>query len=201
MARPSNSDSRRTQIVAAALTVVARLGFTAATTAQIAQAAGLAPGLIHYHFRDKREILLALVASLVATARARFDARAAGQNAQQQLHAWVDARLALGSDANPAAVATWAMLACEAITSADVREVYQGTLADELKLLGKLLRAVCAERGKRAHNLSHLAASAVTFVEGSFLLASATQKQLPVGYAAASLKAWMDAAISELEDR
>jgi TetR/AcrR family transcriptional regulator, transcriptional repressor of bet genes len=201
MARPSNSPSRRAEIVAAALAVVAKTGFTAATTAQIAQAAGLAPGLIHYHFKDKREILLALVAELVATARARFDARAVGQNAQQQLDAWIDARLALGADASPAAVAAWAMIACEAIVSADVREVYQATLATEIKLVEKLLRAVCAERGKRAHQLSVLAANALTYVEGSFLLASATPNLLPTGHAAASLKAWMDAAISALRDR
>jgi len=55
MARPSNTDERRGQIVAALQAVMARAGYAGATIAAIARQAELAPGLVHYHFKDKRD--------------------------------------------------------------------------------------------------------------------------------------------------
>src|ERR1051325_1811277 len=64
MPRPSNTALRQDQIKDALLSVMAERGFDAATVAHIAQAAGLAPGLVHYHFASKQQILLALVRDL-----------------------------------------------------------------------------------------------------------------------------------------
>src|SRR5438309_1471106 len=51
------SEERRQQIVEAALRVFARKGFTEATNRDIAQEAGVTPGLIYHYFTDKRAVL------------------------------------------------------------------------------------------------------------------------------------------------
>ena len=61
MGRPSNSAERRAQIVAAMVQVVAAMGYERATVQEVARVAGLAPGLLHYHFKSKREALIVLV--------------------------------------------------------------------------------------------------------------------------------------------
>src|SRR5436190_16616547 len=75
--RPSNTDARRAQIVDAFMSVMSRAGYEHATVAAIAREARLSPGLIHYHFENKHEILIALVAGLVERRNRRLSARLA----------------------------------------------------------------------------------------------------------------------------
>lgn len=58
---------RREQILAAAYTVAARAGLDGTTILQVAAAAGLSPGLVMFHFKSKRQLLLALLDWLLAT--------------------------------------------------------------------------------------------------------------------------------------
>ena len=74
MARKPNTEQRREQIVKGLLEAIGEHGYDKATIQTIAQKAGLAPGLIHYHFKSKEDILLELVKSLAAVAR-RIEAR------------------------------------------------------------------------------------------------------------------------------
>ena len=58
MARQSNTDERRAQIATALVDVMARRGYDGASVADIARAAGLTAGLVHYHFETKHAILI-----------------------------------------------------------------------------------------------------------------------------------------------
>ncbi len=58
--RPPRADQRRA-IVDAAYAVLAERGREAATIKEIARAAGVAPGLVHYYFANKEELLLAVL--------------------------------------------------------------------------------------------------------------------------------------------
>lgn len=53
----SNSADNRSLIVSAAYQLLAEEGYDAATMKQIANAAGVAPGLIHYYFSSKDQLL------------------------------------------------------------------------------------------------------------------------------------------------
>ncbi|HEY3497153.1 MAG TPA: helix-turn-helix domain-containing protein, partial [Polyangiaceae bacterium] len=64
MTRASNSAERRGQIVEGLLAVMAREGYEGASIQAIGRAAGLAPGLVHYHFDTKQEILVELIETL-----------------------------------------------------------------------------------------------------------------------------------------
>ncbi len=66
-------DERREQLVAAALAVALREGVEAVTIRSVAREAGVRPGIIHYVFRDKHEMLAALSRQVAAIASTFLD--------------------------------------------------------------------------------------------------------------------------------
>lgn len=58
---PKPNDERRKEIMEAALTVFAQKGFRGATNRDIAQAAGIAPGLIYWYFKSKEALYDAIM--------------------------------------------------------------------------------------------------------------------------------------------
>ena len=56
--------NRREQIVRAAASVLGRQGYTDTSLKQIAAEAGVAPGLLHYYFDSKEELLVDVVSGL-----------------------------------------------------------------------------------------------------------------------------------------
>jgi TetR/AcrR family transcriptional regulator, transcriptional repressor of bet genes len=184
MSRSSNTDSRRAQIVSAMLPVLARNGYGKATVVEIARQAGLTPGLIHYHFASKRDILVSLVHSMVEVANARLDSQANGLSALQRLKARIDSRLALGEGANADMAAAWVMIGAEAVREPEVRAVYQEAVAAELSALEALVRECLADAGRDTQSAPRIAAALVALMEGAFQLASAAPDAMPRGYAA-----------------
>jgi AcrR family transcriptional regulator len=55
---------RRGQIVQAAATVLGRQGYDATSLKDVAREAGVAPGLLHYYFESKQELLLEVVVAM-----------------------------------------------------------------------------------------------------------------------------------------
>ena len=138
-----NTEQRRVEIVDALLTTIAEHGYAKATIQLIAQQAGLTPGLLHYHFKTKAEILMELVKTLVTRFSQRyalFSERA--KTPEERLIAYINARLAKGEGANPTAVAAWVMIGAEAVRQPEVREIYQKAIAAEFALLQGLLSLI-----------------------------------------------------------
>lgn len=193
MPRRPNTELRRQQIVDGLLKTMASHGYTGATIQAIAKASGLGPGLVHYHFHDKREILMGLVEQLTAYAAERFQLRAASATTtRESLRAYIDARLAYGSDADPDAVAAWVMIGAEAVRDAEVREVYQRAVEEEIALIRKLLRSYLVDSGKRVRKLDAFAAALLAFVEGAFVLATNARTIVPAGFAADMASEWVE---------
>ncbi len=63
---------RREQILAAAERLLARKGWTGTTFADICQEAGISNGVLTYHFKDKDEILLAVLENVTRRYQDRF---------------------------------------------------------------------------------------------------------------------------------
>ncbi|WP_086706413.1 TetR/AcrR family transcriptional regulator [Streptomyces antimycoticus] len=63
--KTKDDDGRRAQLVEAAARVIAEQGVAAATTRRIASEAGVPPGLVHYWFSGKDELLTEVVGSLL----------------------------------------------------------------------------------------------------------------------------------------
>ena len=199
MGRPKNTAQRRAQIVNGLLEVMSERGYEGASVVAIAEAAQLTPGLVHYHFETKQAILVALVARLAATVTQRYEQRRerAGDSAAAQLDAWIEAHLALGSDADRDAVAAWVFIGAESIRQPEVREVYERAVAQRIEQVQALLRAALVEAQRSTRRLAKLAALVVATVEGAYQLGIAVPEQLPRGFAAPTLeravRAWIEA--------
>lgn len=185
MARPSNTEERRQQIVEGLLRVMAERGYERASIAEIARAAGLSPGLVHYHFTEKQEILLTLVEQLAGRVRERVKMRLerAKGGARAQVDAFLDAFLATGEDAAPSSVAAWVTISAEAVRQPEVRAAYEKVVRADLELLEELVGAVIGRRRARA-----VAAGLFAAVQGYFVLSAAAPGLTPPGSAAGTVK-------------
>ncbi|MAY15305.1 MULTISPECIES: TetR/AcrR family transcriptional regulator [Oceanospirillaceae] len=190
MARPSNTGHRRQEIVNGLMQAMADKGYEKASIQSIAKAAGLSPGLIHYHFKTKQEILIALIHQISEQAAQRFTllADAAG-NAQQQLDAYIDAALALGDGSNPEAVTAWVIIGAEAVRIEEVRALYQQIIRQHSQQLSELLQQAAAENGVTLSpsQTADIATFVIASIEGSYQLATTAPAANP-GYAARLLK-------------
>lgn len=187
MPRPSNKLQRRGEIVEALLKVMAITGYESASIQAIGREAGLAPGLVHYHFRNKQEILVELIGMLSEQARVRylgFSEKATSSD--QHIEAFIDSALALGEGSNTEAVAAWVLIGAESIRQKDVRKVYQSTLADNLSELEGLLKEYAKENDKKisGYTIKNIAAFTIGAIEGAYQLSSTAKEIMPRNYAA-----------------
>jgi TetR/AcrR family transcriptional regulator, transcriptional repressor of bet genes len=189
--RPSNTIERRAQIVEGLLEVMATQGYERASIISIARAAELSPGLVHYHFDTKAEVLVALVERLIAGMRARYDARTG-----DRLHAFIDAHLALGPDADRRAVAAWSIIGAEAVRQPEVRALYRRALASSLKELRTQLSARLKAEGKSRRNVRRISAAILAAIEGAFRIAAAAPGAVPPGFAAPMVRRMADGLIA-----
>jgi TetR/AcrR family transcriptional repressor of bet genes len=203
MSRKSNTEQRRAEIVAALLSAMAEHGYEKATIQLIAQKAGLAPGLLHYHFKTKAEILLELVRTLASLSHQRYLGLAASATSPaEKMRAYINARLAKGDGADPHAVVAWVVIGAEAVRQPEVRAIYQEVVRSEAALIEELLSACCLERGRALDDVRALSAALLALIEGAFQLASAASDVMPVGYAAvmanALVERYMDGPVASL---
>jgi TetR/AcrR family transcriptional regulator, transcriptional repressor of bet genes len=195
MGRPSNREERRRQIVDGLLVAMGEAGYEGATVAAIGRAAGLAPGLVHYHFAHKQAILLALVDALAAQIDARYASRSGAPDPWGRLDALIDAHLALGVDADPRAVAAWVAIGTEALRQPEVQQAYEQVVRDQLERLRLTVRAVLVEQDKPTRNARSIAAAIMSTIEGAYRLAVTAPGVLPKGFAAPALKAMVRGAV------
>jgi TetR/AcrR family transcriptional repressor of bet genes len=187
VANRTNTEERRAEIVNGLLLAIAEHGYAKATIQIIARKAGIAPGLLHYHFSTKAEILVELVKTLAGKFSERYAMLAASaKSPEDYLFAYVNARLAKGEGENPAVVAAWVMIGSEAVRMPEVRAIYKQALGSEFALLKELLANYLASIGKPLNNLDHLAATIIALMEGAFQISVGAPEVMPPGYAAAT---------------
>lgn len=171
------------------LTVLTRAGYDGATIQAIGKAAGLSPGLVHYHFSTKEEVLVALVATLTAQLTQRYQARAGlARDPHARLDAFIDAHVALGRDADPRAVAAWNIVGAEALRRDEVRALYREALAQNLSEMRSLVRACLVAENRPTREAGQIAAALVSAIEGAYRMAAVQPRKLPRGYAAPMLR-------------
>jgi len=190
MGRPSNKTERRGQISDALMRVMAKTGYAGASVATVAREAGLTPGLVHYHFKSKLEILLHMLEGILQDHHGRLSAaiERAGDAPRAQLMAYLDVHLATGASADPDAMASWVMLGAEAIRNEEVRGAYAAALRRGAVVLREIIEAgvrsgdfVCADPQSAAAALTAL-------IQGYFDLAVTARDLIPRGSASAAAK-------------
>jgi len=164
-------------------------GYDGASVAKIARAADLTPGLVHYHFENKREILLAVLDELAGDHdRGLSDALANCAGPWQQIDAFIDFHVGLGANANPEALACWLVISTEALRHRGVREAFAKAVAAYTDLLTQVIQAG-AERGEFGNGAPRAAASALmATIQGYFVMAATARTQIPRGSAAKCTK-------------
>ena len=191
MARPSNKDQRRQDIATAFLAVMSESGYAGATIRAIAKQAGISPGLIHHHFANKQDILLAAVNQLVMQGRERYESLSTScSSPREQLQAFIDARLGLGDGHDKDAVKAWILIGSEAVRQTEVRHVYQQAIADQQKHLAELIAKSDQHQQPDASYQSQ-AALILSAIEGAYLLGSTCSDSLPQNFAAQELTKWL----------
>src|SRR3954447_14977136 len=83
----------RHRILEAARECFSKVGFEAATTREIAAAAGIAAGTLFNYFPAKEAIAMALVAEALGEARRQFEGRRRGESLEEDLFALIAAEL------------------------------------------------------------------------------------------------------------
>jgi TetR/AcrR family transcriptional repressor of bet genes len=196
MARVSNTEARRAQIADAMVGVVAALGYERASVAEVAKAAGVAPGLLHYHFTTKREVFVAMIGRLAASHLARIDRwMARADDPATQVARFVDCHLARGAEEDPAALACWVAVTAEALRDEAVRGAYEEAARAFVARLEPAVRE--ALRARRGDGEGARAAATAIFaaIQGYYALHGAAPGMIPRGSAAPAVHALAEALI------
>jgi TetR/AcrR family transcriptional repressor of bet genes len=190
MARPSNKEQRRVQIAQGLVSVMAKRGYDGASIGEIARAAGLTQGLVHYHFENKQEILVVALQNLVAQHDADLEERlrSVSENSERQVEAFIDFHLGLGTDAKPDVLAVWILVSGEALRQPEIREEYNRAIATNVQRLLEIIRRGISRRKFRCENADAAASAIVAAIQGYFVLTATARDLIPRGSAAVSVK-------------
>ncbi len=189
MPRPSNTDARRAQIVAGMRQVLAKKGYERATISDIARAARLSPGLVHYHFKNKLEILEVLIADLIARRSALLETKLAGlDDPLRALDAFIDHHLHPGKDADPEALACWVVLSAEALREPRIKRGFALGIHETRARVEQILRQGHEQRVFRRVDYGAVAAALVALIQGYYTVAAAAPNAIPKGSAHAEAK-------------
>ena len=190
MGRPTNTDERRGQIADAMARVVARSGYERASVQEVARGAGLAPGLVHYHFGRKLDVLLAMQERIAEAHRARVDRwLARAPTPQGKVRAFIDCHLARGAESDPDALACWIALTAEALREPEVRVGYDRAARELIERLQAVVRDDLAARGGDTKRARAVATAVFAAIQGYYALHGASPGIIPRGSAAPAVHA------------
>jgi len=186
MPRASNTSQRRTEIAEALLAVMAKQGYEGASIVAVARHAGLAAGLVHYHFDSKLAILLEAVRLLAERHLAALDAALeVAPDPRAGVAAFIDVHLGLGAHADPGGLACWVLIGAEAIRDRRVQVEHERALAAIAARLAAIIERGVAARCFAGVEPAAAAAALVAVVEGYFVVAATARAVVPRGSAAA----------------
>ena len=170
---------------------LAEHGYAGSSVASIAREAGLAPGLVHYYFGSKQEMLLELLESIRTAIRARRDERLerAGDDPRARLFALTDALLEHDPSGGTAPVeATWIVIAAEAVHQPAVREAYGAMLVELVDRLETGLREVLRAEKRVVRDVRSLAAAIAAGIQGVYQMDAAAPGTARRGSSAPALR-------------
>ena len=202
MSRRPNTDERRAEIVTGLLAVMAEHGYDGASIGDIATSARLAPGLIHYHFSNKLEILVEATRRLASDHQAQLDrALATTTSAAEALDTVVDVHLGLGAHADRDRLACWIQIAGEAIRHPEICVEYHAVIAKlAIRVERIILNGIAV--GELACDEPRAAGAAIAAaIQGYLVMAATARDVIPRGSAAASTCRMIDGLVQRVRSR
>jgi AcrR family transcriptional regulator len=169
MAKHAPQETRRAQILEAAIRCFADKGYSGTTVDDIAALTGLSKGAIYHHFHSKREILLAVFEKWSADLLARWRSIGDQSSPLQALSRDAQEALALVDDVVPLYRASLEFCS-HAIQDDDLRQRIAAMFADARRHLTGLIEEA-RQQGLVGEVNPHLAAiAAIAMAEGLLLL-------------------------------
>lgn len=179
MARPSMRDQRRAELTEAFARVLASHGYAGATITRVAEEAGVAPGLVHHHFKSKDDLLASLLDMLLADFRQRADRR----KDIDPLEAYIMAAVALDKAASSVVARCWVGVFAEALRDPTLFARVRRLVDSEIEVI---------ERRSRGSLSPHGAGAVLAFILGALLLGAFAPRKT-AGFAAPSALALVQA--------
>lgn len=186
--------ARRAQIISGAISAIADHGYERATIQRIATQCDITPGLIHYHFKNKQEILVAVLDELSARLLARYEASLPTQDdtatvanqSSSRIDAFISALLSreLGEDQH--ALACWVAIAAESVHSSEVQVHFDGVMLQQHALLCEALEQ---EHRCQPALAQEIATAILAQIQGVFLLSQASPELMREGFALRQVRA------------
>lgn len=167
--------------------MMAERGYAKATVREIAAAAGLTPGLVHYHFRNKQDILIALIESLAEIVRVRL--RSGATDPARRLEAAIEALVGTEARVESEAVACWVVVGAEAVREPAVQRLYESVMRRVISEFETIFREALQKEGASEAGAPAAAVAVVAAAEGFFRLAAGAPSCVPPGTAARSIRA------------
>lgn len=184
MGRHKNTDLRRKQIIEGFAEAISEVGYTGASIAVIAQKAKLTPGLLHYHFKSKEEILKSLIKEMSAYISGRIELKLEAINKPTQVNRMaqvIGAFLDLDSGSNLIFVKCWTVIFAEAATNKKVRDLVHQGLIEQLDEIKKIAHEIRSEDKKRS--VDELASLILAAIQGYILIGTVAPDLIPRGSA------------------
>lgn len=171
--------------------VMADKGYDGASIADVAAAAGLTPGLVHYHFRSKLEILVAVVTELGRAHLETLESALASsrKDAWRELEAFIDVHLATGKSADAKQLACWITIGAEAIREPKVRAPYREILERLASMIERIVRDGVKSGAFTTPEPRACAVAILAAIQGYFGIAGSARTLIPAHSAAPAVKA------------
>ncbi len=136
MGRKSLKTERRAEITKAFARVLAQHGYAGATVIAVAEEANLSPGLLHHHFKDKREMLFELLNMLLTDFKTSLADRTKGSPVT--IENYIDASLKLDEKANSIAAKCWVAILAESLREKSLMDKIKHYLDSEIQAIENL---------------------------------------------------------------
>lgn len=176
--------SSRQNIATAMAELLPRYGYRGTSIKRLANHADLRPGLVHYYYKSKADILAVVIEQAAEQLHERID-QAVDCSASQdvQLDQWIDATLGLHRPPASASMATWCTVVAEAPAHPEIVSLVNDALATLQQSLEQVLGPLVADS-----DLQHASASILSLVHGYWLLGRPAHSVIPTGSAAPAAK-------------
>lgn len=190
-------ESRRADLIAATLDLMAEAGPSETTVRAIAEAAGLSQGMIRHHFLSKEDLINAAYRAHMATQLEGSVKAVAGATARARLARFVTASLT-PPVVDPRALSLWAAFIHMVRRDPAMRATHEENYLAYRDRLEALIAAAFAEAGRKAGTaeLRRLAIACNAVIDGLWLEGGA----LPDAFAAGEIEAIGRTSVAALLD-
>lgn len=169
MHRRKLTHERRAEIILGLKLCMLESGYENASTKNIAMKINISPGLIHYHFRTKEEILLALLQDLVASADKRYQSLISSTTAPKvKMDFFIDSHLSPDLGAEVGDMASLMHIAALAATRTELRVAYQRAVNHRVDVLNEIIIDVMNWLGRSTDRSWEISTAILATIDGHY---------------------------------